>query len=692
VGSGGKNGAVVRLTERVERLPRAVVVRGTASTDPAVLLDRALTDVGVLQPGGVGVARSTGARALVLAALSPPVPVLGSLVGALVDALVDRGWLWVDVGGVVTALDRDRGFGSVATLARSAGLTGQTGRGRSYQVVDLLADVVEASVPAQSVLSGGAVSRAWTEADLRVVVARSASDLLDGYPGCVAQQAYAAVADSGADPADVGADVHAYLGADLAVIDGVTSSHGPAGSWVLRPLETGTVVAATSSLLADVALAALHGTDPAVSRPVAAALRLPGGPRSPLAADIRGDLSPFPGWQGPHPWLRDAARRLATSPGALRSLAAVVAESSAADPDTATDPILPALRALVAPTVTGGGPATAAWLSGVLLAGSAAAQAAGAWSVMFVKDRVRRVEVPLAMDAGQWTEADYRAVDQHIRPLERLLADVPLSAGGVRWRYHEESVLFEIARDVAAPFGQWCARVDIAAGISLMADYLGGRRVPVAVDDQGRPTMQAERNVYLPQPNYLAAWGGAPIDVCKLELVEYGDRTHRLAWRTVSSANGSASRDDGSMTFEDAGPDRTRVTVRGWQRFILPPLLAGADLDRFPEIKNGLVDDAYRRFFSATFDNLEACYEGRPFRIGRQVDPGSGPEPPWTATAAMLVDAARSWLAEGPAAGAERGHAEPVVDDAGFRHFPGPQTGGASAAAAERRAWPGWPR
>ena len=30
--------------------------------------------------------------------------------------------------------------------------------------------------------------------------------------------------------------------------------------------------------------------------------------------------------------------------------------------------------------------------------------------------------------------------------------------------------------------------------------------------EQMGPLRQAERNLYLPQPNYLAHWGGAPID------------------------------------------------------------------------------------------------------------------------------------------------------------------------------------
>ena len=131
---------------------------------------------------------------------------------------------------------------------------------------------------------------------------------------------------------------------------------------------------------------------------------------------------------------------------------------------------------------------------------------------------------------------------------------------------------------------------------------------------------QAERNVYLPQPNYLAHWGGLPIDVCKIELVQREEARHALHWRTVDSLNGSATYDDGTLSFTDLGAGRTRLAVRGRQLFTLPAVLAGRDLDRLPEVKDDLVEDAYRRFFGTTFDNLEACYEGREFRIGRDAE------------------------------------------------------------------------
>src|ERR1035437_4788132 len=168
--------------------------------------------------------------------------------------------------------------------------------------------------------------------------------------------------------------------------------------------------------------------------------------------------------------------------------------------------------------------------------------------------------------------------------------------------------------------------------------------------------------------------GGRPIDVCKIELVQRSPDEHRLLWRTVSSLNGSATWDDGSLTFTDLGVDGTRATVRGRQLFTLPRAWSGIDLDLLPELKAPLVQDAYRRFFTATFDNLEACFEGRPFRIGRTG--ASGDEPLGTEMLYQLIGLAKSWLEERSAgdtslfAGPTREQPD-EVDLRGFSHFTG---------------------
>ena len=157
-----------------------------------------------------------------------------------------------------------------------------------------------------------------------------------------------------------------------------------------------------------------------------------------------------------------------------------------------------------------------------------------------------------------------------------------------------------------------------------MNDYLGGVLVPLAHDSSGRPVRQAERNIYLPQPNYLVLYQGKTIDVSKLEVVEYGANCHRLYWKTVLSENGSAACDDGIATF-DRTIEGTRVTITGRQQFAIPPFFQVFDPDFVPGLKAKLVTHAYQTFFDRTIANFEALVEGRDIRIGRPVDEPSHP-------------------------------------------------------------------
>ncbi|HEY2620562.1 MAG TPA: hypothetical protein VGI78_24700, partial [Acetobacteraceae bacterium] len=112
---------------------------------------------------------------------------------------------------------------------------------------------------------------------------------------------------------------------------------------------------------------------------------------------------------------------------------------------------------------------------------------------------------------------------------------------------------------------------------------------------------------------------GKPIDVSKLEVVEYGADRHRLFWKTVLSENGSATYDDGIATIERIA-DGTRVTITGRQQFTLPPFWQVFDPAFVPGLKDRLVTHAYQTFFDRTIANFEALVEGRDVRIGRPVD------------------------------------------------------------------------
>lgn len=306
----------------------------------------------------------------------------------------------------------------------------------------------------------------------------------------------------------------------------------------------------------------------------------------------------------------------------------------------------------------------------------AARASAEAWAVVFAKNLVVRRAVPLGFDPADYSPADYDAVADYLAPLAAEAAVAPMTAAGLRWTYRGPAVLFEMRRLLNAPFDELVARVDVSAAIRTMSDYIGGASVVVSRDESGRVTRQAERNLYLPQPNWIALSGGRFIDVCKLEVVTYDDDEHRIAWRTISSPNGSAVFDDGTVILTRHGGAQTEVTVAGLQQFTLPPFWAVLEPYLVPAVKDALVEESYRRFFTSTLDNIEAVYEGRDHRIGRDRTAADDEPPEQQLTAALR--AARALLPGHPVADAvrwwQRQTAPPEpdgVDEHGFRHFAG---------------------
>lgn len=634
-----------------EQPPTSIVIReGSRSAT----LRRLPETVAALRP-------RLDAPAVVLVRVAAPTPVSVAVVDAVVDLLHDVGCPEVIVAARVTTGDRDRGHQSLPELLAAAGLTGRTTAGNAYAVEDLAGGLVPAPVPPTSVLSGHRVAGSWSAARTRVLVTRAVTDLVDGFAASLDTLGTAAPELPGAEPADVVSDLAAHLPVDLVVVDALDIAAGADGARLPRWVAADTLVVADDPVQADTAVAVLLGQDRCASRLVSRAL---------AARDTRLGrtigLGP-PMADGPPPRTRAAARALAGDPRLERVLrAGVGGPDDGADP---TDRVLDIVREVLTPLVAEAdrSPGVATALESLLLLAHGAAHLGSSWAVGFDKDAVPRREVPLGFDPAQQPDAAYDGLPGFLAPFADLLAGVESDADGLALRMVDGATVFEVSREVATPFDDFVARVDVAAGISLMADYIGGRRVPVAGGPGPARVRQAERNLYLPQPNYLAVWGGHVIDVCKVELVERDADRHRLLWRTVLSPNGSAEADDGILTFARTRRG-VRVSVLGRQRFALPPAWAAVDLDAWPEVRDPLLREAYRRFFTATFDNLEACYEGREFRVGR---PAPGPdETLLTAAVELIVAAAREWLAErAPRPGARA----VVVDDDGFTHVRGPR-------------------
>src|SRR5262249_12803211 len=136
-----------------------------------------------------------------------------------------------------------------------------------------------------------------------------------------------------------------------------------------------------------------------------------------------------------------------------------------------------------------------------------------AFQILYGKDRLRRKEVPLDFAPSTYSVSEYEAVMDYMDPLEELIRSTPPDSNGLCWRYLDRSVLFEFSRVIPAPYTDFVRRVDISKAVQSMNDNIGGACVTVARDALGRVTHQAERNIYLPQPNYMALYGGGFIDV-----------------------------------------------------------------------------------------------------------------------------------------------------------------------------------
>jgi uncharacterized protein (DUF362 family) len=610
-----------------------------------------------------------------------------ALVEHLIDLLHERGYCQVAVGGSRDSFDLWLENRDIMFLAELVGYRFVTERGHAYDVIDLGEDIVDVAFPAGSALYGTGLARAWVAAHYRIGVAKNKTDeeyfyalglqnLLDILPLRDKEYHYR----HRLKPWDVAVDLLAAAPVQFSIIDAFVSNHGGAGTRESHPIATGTLIASPHLLLADWAATIKMGLDPYASPLNARALQMIG-----LPADytIDGDMAAYPDWINVHPLLDDSVRRRHQSVALSRMnkpwLQAVNHELF-----PFKDVINERLNALAARYLANPDQNPAAFwgLIGLNYLLGLAYEALQAYQTMYDKDRLRWRDVPLDLDLAAYPPADYQALVDYLAPLAQLIGATPADSNGLRWRYLDGSVLFEFSRVIPVPYTDFVARVQIGKAIQLMNDYIGGVAVAVAHDDQGRVTRQAERNLYLPQPNYVVLYQGKIIDVTKLEYIQYGEQEQTIFWRTIASANGSAEFDDGIVTFARTANDETLVRVVGRQQFTLPPFLQALNLELHPQLKDHLVAHAYTTFFIQTIANFEATYEQREIRIGRPWQPAEG-QPgvagetlPAEQIIALLTKAGEllnQYL--GSAAGGLLGQRPPsrpqpsYVDEDGFAHF-----------------------
>jgi uncharacterized protein (DUF362 family) len=668
-----------------------VAVVDEAGLDPTARLARALERCGAwaalataahgarVAPAGLKIVilPELGAFATGSPAATDPV-----LVEALIDLLHDSGFSSVVVAGGADGSARWAANRTVYALTDLLGYRFVTPGGRDYDIIDLGDDLVAAPFHPGEVLYGSLLSRTWFHADFRIVFAANSTDEADGY-ALGLHTALAALQPGGsvylhlaAHLGDLVAELVRTTPVQLTLIDAIVSCHGSAGRRAPKPITTECIIASTDIWLADTVGAIKMGLDPAVSPLMARCPRICG-----TVGDVvvDGGLAVYEGWTSPHPLILDSARRRDESPWWSRLLRPWL------------QVLDPALFPLESPLDARMNERIAPWfadvdedplaLSALVFANTALGgfqKAVEGYRVLYAKDEVHRVSAPLGFDPATYPPDAYAVIVPELTGLERLIAGTPERAPGLRWRYLDEAVLFLYSREIPVDFDEFVASVDVSRAISYMNDYIGGVVVPVEHDGSGRPVRQAERNLYLPQPNYLVLSGGRPIDVSKLEIVEYDDGVHRMYWKTIASENDSAVYDDGIVTFARTETG-TAVTIFGRQLFVLPPLWAAIDLGLIPDQKELLVTHAYVTFFDRTLANLEALTEGRDIRIGRgRATAGAVAEPLPAADVEKFFEGALTWLGtvsdtvRGPGGNGRQSSTPIYVDSDGFSHFEAP--------------------
>ena len=641
-----------------------VVILQHAEQDKLTLLEKALVQSGFWQRieqvrTGTGLERQ-GFSIIIkpdLEIFDPGAPTGTDpeLVEHLILLLHRNGYPHVAVADALGSADLWLQNRDVPVLADLAGYRYCTSDGGCYDVLNLSEALEEAGFAEGSALYGSQLSRRWRNAHFRISMAKNKTDeafffalglknILHVLPLRDKQYHYF----HRLDPAEACMALLEKTPVHFAIIDAVVSNHGSDGIAVANPLTTNTVMAGDNLVLVDFAAAFKMGLDPYCSPLNGKVLRAVGLPRR---YGIDGDLSPYPGWQNVPLVLCDSVQRRNRSVAVARTVRPWF-QSVNTELFAFKNGIDEQLNTLAGTYLSRLDRHPMALLAKVALNYilANARYLAHAYRVMYDKEHLVRRQTELALDLNSYSLDDYEAIVDYIQPLARLLSHTAPDGNGLRWRYMDHSVLFEFCRTLAIDYEAFVSRVDIAAAVRLMNDNIGGACVVVARDRRGRVTHQAERNIYLPQPNWMVLFNGESIDVGKLELIRYQRDRRQIFWRTVKSVNNSALYDDGIATFEKAGRGQTRITITARQEFTLPLFWQALNIDYTPSIKDAIVTDAYSRFFSRTMANYEAVYEGRKVGTGSEPDLRCGESDAETsplplAQAAELIFKMAGWAA-----------------------------------------------
>jgi len=545
------------------------------------------------------------------------------LVEYLIDLLHDRGFSQVLVGESRNSYDMWLENRDVQILADVLGYQYVTPSGRSYDVIDLSEDTVQGPFAEGSILYNSHLSSVWLTTDFHILFSKNKTDDEAAYYlGLNNLISLLPLRDKDyhykhrLNQADVLIELLHHIEIDFCIIDAYVSNHGNAGTRVARPLNTNTLIAGQNLLLTDYAAVLKMGTD-LQSSPLHSLAQQAFGLPAPYRID--GDTTPYPDWIGVNPLMLYSTRSR-TQWVELDQILQPWLQTVDQESFSFKDPLNANINKWVSVYLQGidDNPNVFWSIISINYVLAYIHTSFESLNVMYRKDRLRHQEVPLNVTIDAYPLEAYKAIVNYLEPLEATTQRLQADSNGLRWKFHEDgSVLFEFSRAIPVEYEDFVEHVDITKSIQYMNDYIGGLIVPVKKDAQGQVTHQVERNIYLPQPNYLVIYQGMDIDVSKLEYIHYGENEQKMLWQTIKSENGSATYDDGIVRFTKTENGETLVSIFGRQEFTLPLFWQLVDLDNFPALKERLFNHAYTTFFTNTMANFEAVYEGRDVRIGK---------------------------------------------------------------------------
>lgn len=629
------------------------------------------------------------------------------LVEHLIDLLQRQGYQQITVVESRNSYDLWLENRDVQILADLLGYQYITADGHEYDILDLAESASACPFAEGSLLEQTLLPQVWLEAGFRIVFAKNKTDQENGYYLCLNNLlSLLPLRDKNTHyhyrlgQAQVLSELLPHSKVDFCLLDAFVSNQGNGGGEVAYPVQTQTIIAGKDLLQTDWVAAQKMGLDFSVS-PVhsQAVARLPIAPPNSLSTNsVVGDLCPYPAWRNVDAGLADAVRQRRCWPQVSQFM----------DPwllvvDTEVfpfkDPVNAQINRFVSSYLTqlDSNPQVLWGFIALNLLLARIGEALNAMQTLLWKDRLMYQAAPLNIDPHQFCEQDYLAIASYLNPLQQSIQHLPCDHNGLRWSFHHDgSVLFEIERLIPVAFDDFICRVDISKSIQYMNDYIGGTLLPRQMDDRGRVLYQVERNLYLPQPNYLIFYRGKNIDVSKLEAMEYSVDYQQMVWKTVFSENDSASFDDGSVRFERSPNGETLVRIFGRQQFTLPLFWQWVNLDNYPVLKERLFTWTYTEFFSNTLANFEAVYQGRAVRIGKEWNPlagevddaAEGPAARLTSLVTELQDLLQRYLPDNKESLLKNlfstYNPQPdFVDEFGFAHFKHPDMhAGQSAVSA----------